>query len=653
MAGVAAAWRLSEPGWQERFESITLYQRGWRLGGKGASGRGPHGRVEEHGLHLWFGSYQNAFALLRQCYEELDRPRTDPGAPIKTWSDALFPAGVLGLEEHDGEGWQHWIGRFSGDDREPGDPDDGRELTVVEFVQRALALVADFIASLPGGDASFAGVAVGLTSLAVAATYETSRLLAEGMVLGQAVRELQEAVNAAIDDVVTRDPTLKRTWHLLSIMVATVRGILADRLMTDPRGFRAINDEDFVEWIRRHGVAPAVAEFSFIRGLYDLVFGYENGDPKRPAFSAGLAVFLTGRMLFDYRGAVFWKMAAGMGDVVFAPLYQTLVDRGVGFEFFHRVDRLHVGASGNTVDAVSVTRQAHLRHSTYDPLIEVKGLPCFPSSPLVDQLAEGTDVEMVSFESEFGCQAEAETRFLRRGDDFDVVVLAISHGALRSVAAELVEERAEWRRMIEGVKTVGTQSLQLWIRPSEPELGFEWPGATVSGYVEPFNTWASMPQLIEAEDWSAAIGPGTIAYFCGCREEIDPEAADDAVKRDAQVFVEQHLGGLLPGVMGPDGVRWELFCGSGERRGAEVLETQYWRANVDGSDRYVQSLPGTDHLRLRADESGYDNLVLAGDWIDSGLNAGFIEAAVLSGLEAANAVQGRHRLHRIAGLVLP
>lgn len=28
----------SLPGWQERFE-ITVYQLGWRLGGKGASGR--------------------------------------------------------------------------------------------------------------------------------------------------------------------------------------------------------------------------------------------------------------------------------------------------------------------------------------------------------------------------------------------------------------------------------------------------------------------------------------------------------------------------------------------------------------------------------------------------------------------------------------
>ena len=74
MAGLAAAWRLSEPGWQDDLESITVYQRGWRLGGKGASSRGPNGRIEEHGLHLWLGYYENSFRLLRECYAELDRP---------------------------------------------------------------------------------------------------------------------------------------------------------------------------------------------------------------------------------------------------------------------------------------------------------------------------------------------------------------------------------------------------------------------------------------------------------------------------------------------------------------------------------------------------------------------------------------------------
>jgi uncharacterized protein with NAD-binding domain and iron-sulfur cluster len=39
MAGLSAAWRLSEPDWRDRFDSITVYQRGWHLGGIDAYGR--------------------------------------------------------------------------------------------------------------------------------------------------------------------------------------------------------------------------------------------------------------------------------------------------------------------------------------------------------------------------------------------------------------------------------------------------------------------------------------------------------------------------------------------------------------------------------------------------------------------------------------
>ena len=41
-ASMAAVFELSRPEHGGRFE-VTVYQQGWRLGGKGASGRGPAG----------------------------------------------------------------------------------------------------------------------------------------------------------------------------------------------------------------------------------------------------------------------------------------------------------------------------------------------------------------------------------------------------------------------------------------------------------------------------------------------------------------------------------------------------------------------------------------------------------------------------------
>jgi uncharacterized protein with NAD-binding domain and iron-sulfur cluster len=151
MAGLSVAWRLSEPGWRNRFDSITVYQRGWRLGGKGASSRGPHGRIEEHGLHIWLGCYENAFGLLRECYAELDRATTDPEAPIRSWDEALIPAETIGLAEQWDDDWLVWLGRFSHNNESPGDPQNsGREMTVPGFIRRAMRLILDFSDSLRG-----------------------------------------------------------------------------------------------------------------------------------------------------------------------------------------------------------------------------------------------------------------------------------------------------------------------------------------------------------------------------------------------------------------------------------------------------------------------------------------------------------------------
>ena len=101
-------------------------------------------------------------------------------------------------------------------------------------------------------------------------------------------------------------------------------------------------------------------------------------------------MFLTGLVLFQYKGAIFWKMTAGMGDVIIAPVYQALRRRGVDFEFFHRLDALHLDESRQAIDAVTVARQVKLADGVdhYEPLTTVRGLPVFPSTPLTEQLAD-------------------------------------------------------------------------------------------------------------------------------------------------------------------------------------------------------------------------------------------------------------------------
>ena len=97
-------------------------------------------------------------------------------------------------------------------------------------------------------------------------------------------------------------------WHFLDLVRAIVRGIIVDGLMTRPEGYAAVDDEDYREWLTRHGAGPETIESPLVRVVYDLVFGYEHGDADRPRFAAGTGLLLSGKMFFDYRGAVFWKM---------------------------------------------------------------------------------------------------------------------------------------------------------------------------------------------------------------------------------------------------------------------------------------------------------------------------------------------------------
>jgi uncharacterized protein with NAD-binding domain and iron-sulfur cluster len=677
VAGLTAAWRLSEPGWQHRFESITVYQRGWRLGGKGASSRGPNGRIEEHGLHVWLGSYENAFTLLRECYTELDRATTDPGAPIQGWDQALIPANDLGAADYfDGE-WQVWLGRFTRTDEQPGDPDPtSGPMTVVGFFQRTMQLILDLVKSMREEPDTGLTMSVSaqppkpLRSMAVvqravlAATLALMKPPSQNDTGSDPLVRAVDAVREVLDYEHRADH--RRSWILISLLIATARGIIVDNLLTNPQGFRAINDEDFSEWALRHGAHRDTVDFPLVRAMYDMVFGWDKADPEKPAFGAGLGVLFTGVMLFRYKGAIFWKMTAGMGDVVIAPLYQALRRRGVDFEFFHRLDALHLDQHHGGIDAITMGRQVRLATGVarYEPLTGVGGLPVFPKLPLTEQLApqDSNRDDLDGLESHFGSRQDAEIRVLRRGLDFDHVVLAVSLGMIPIVAGELLADRPEWQEMTDNLQTVATQAFQLWLRPDHDALGLRWPGATISGYVTPYDTWASMPQTLWAERWPDDDLPGTVAYFCGPLHTDWPISGDHGTyvaecerRTQAEIleYIDNHMWLYFPNAMTEGGFAWHLLTGVRGERGAAALATQYVSVNIDPSDRYVQSVPGTDRYRLRPDESGYDNLVLAGDWTDSGMNAGCIESSVLSGLEAANAVLGRGRYHRVRGFYIP
>ena len=126
-----------------------------------------------------------------------------------------------------------------------------------------------------------------------------------------------------------------RIWR-----TAIIRGILADGILE--KGFTAADDAEFRDWLKRHGASRIALASAPVREIYDLCFAYEEGDLARPNLAAGTATEIALRIAFTYKGSVMYRMQAGMGDTVFAPIYEVLKRSGVKFAFFHEVRGLHL-----------------------------------------------------------------------------------------------------------------------------------------------------------------------------------------------------------------------------------------------------------------------------------------------------------------------
>jgi hypothetical protein len=143
---IAAAFELTATPELRARHHVTVYQPGWRLGGKCASGRNAaqHQRIEEHGLHVLFGFYDNAFDIVQRAYAELKR---DPDAPLATWEKAFTPCHDLVFLDQYGGGWSKHVLPFPGNDRVPGD---GDRVHIAEAVRRSIDSVLAMIETITG-----------------------------------------------------------------------------------------------------------------------------------------------------------------------------------------------------------------------------------------------------------------------------------------------------------------------------------------------------------------------------------------------------------------------------------------------------------------------------------------------------------------------
>jgi uncharacterized protein with NAD-binding domain and iron-sulfur cluster len=320
------------------------------------------------------------------------------------------------------------------------------------WIGDALAWAERAMTAIVPGFPSFASMRPIVDERIVAADAATLRQLVDEIdgVLAAVRSALEGWLGALWEHEIRAHPDLRRLMSVLELGVVTLKGIVADDVLH--RGFDALDEEDYREWLHRHGAGPLALDSDVLRVAYETIFAYRSGYLSEPNLAAGAAIRGLLRLCFGYKGAIAWKMQAGMGDTVFAPLYLVLKQRGVRFEFFRRVQALLLDDAKQEIDKIEIAVQATIENGAeYEPLFDVRGLPCWPSQPFFEQLKDGEKLkdDHVDFE-DFGAPF-VEMVELRRGRDFDVVVLGISIGAFDVICPELRDHSDAWHEMMKHV----------------------------------------------------------------------------------------------------------------------------------------------------------------------------------------------------------
>src|SRR5262245_16462330 len=566
LGALSAVYWLTEawPRWRDEYD-ITVYQMGWRLGGKGASGRNHERcqRIEEHGFHVWFGFYENAFRMMDGLFAALKR-RPSTYRTFGSVEEAFTRRSVWTFEQHIPGAARHWPVLFPVNDAVPGK---GREDFRKAVLQNALGWLRrgrrifiqreDATAVARATALVLRGAGLAATMLGVTATRATEALAALATQVPHHPsrrRFLPQLVRRSIDTVwdglsaEEDDEEAERIRLMLDLVGTLIVGILQDRLWEPlwqpppprlwryamglarrgrggayPPCFESVDDEELREWLDRHGAHSETVESSLLRQVYDIPFAYADGNPDCPDLAAGTTARGLLRFLFGYKRACMYEMRAGMGDTIFTPLYAVLEQRGVDFKFFHRVEALRLDQTRTRVAEIEFDRQLRLRNEPYDPLVRVGDLDCWPSEPKREYLhpddlrnlqshvdAGGHVRELES--SVTGWRGSIETLEVGAGD---WVILGLPVAVLPQTCEELLAVSERWRGMVERVPAIPTYAIQLWLRQTSAELGWR-PGSQ--------EAWKQLREWDDEERRRGRPSLGLEAVLCGYDRDLNAYA---------------------------------------------------------------------------------------------------------------------------------
>ncbi len=673
MASLTAAYQLTKTQALRDLHDVTLYQMGWRLGGKAASSRNEYDRNIEHGLHVWFGFYENTFQMVQEVYAARD-PSTEWA--FKTWQDAVKPQNFtpIGVKNANGT-WSSFPVTWPSNLGTPGEGGLFPTLwEVIETIGDAIILL------LEGKDQpteTQAEAAAGLTPAHTDVRAKPSSVLDRAMRLTRLLAdqigdELRDGLDRLLDlvgwtHVAHRDTVAVGADRLsnhsivhdiINIFLATLRGLTADIILPN-KPLIAIDDMELSDWLLKHGADPnVVANSSVIRAIYDTTFQYAEGDAERRSLAAGTGIGTIMRIVGTYKGSCMWLVQAGMGEVIVGPLYQHLVDAGVKFEFFHKVSGIEPGAPGEAkVSKVHFDVQAQMVSRAYQPVTVNNGLVVWPHEPYWGQLVNGAAMKAagVNLESNWNNYPPAAQKTIAVGTDFDVVVLGIALGALKqlnpedpSICAGLIAQSPAFANWINNTDIIPSMGVQLWSDKTLAGLGWAQDKPALVSGPEYLNIWADMSQVLPFED-GPSPKPKSLHYLTGTYKtalykhpksaEGTPAAALADVRSQTVAWLNTSSAAWWPLAQKEGQFDWLVLNDPAGGVGEARLDSQYIRANIDPTECCTLAAPNVTQYRLHADGSGFTNLILCGEGTAFGLTTSF-EGAVMSGAAASRAICG-------------
>jgi uncharacterized protein with NAD-binding domain and iron-sulfur cluster len=572
------------------------------LGGKCASTRANDGSIRNNCLEVWLGFYENAFRMMRDCYDEVATHGWGPNRPsgealaYGRIEDAFFPepnvgAGV-GRTSNPPRDWAVWSAFLPPAKGLPGEPldEDSNPFTLASYLLRTFDLLKTLTLSVirapnqdpPGqprpDDRSTSdqilnfGYSINGTASLQLVIERTAKLLRDGSLTGAAawlqavtilevwlqdfnfglavadsalslVEVLAAQTRKLLRDFVGIDPDIRTKTEIIDIVLTIAVGLLRDRVPWSDDGLDSINQYDFRDWLRSHGAMKgSVESFSFVpflTAVYDLAFAYSGGDKATPKLAAGVALRGLLRALFTYRGSMFWRLRSGMGEAVFAPLYKVL----------NFADR-------EADDPKLSQVQFHFMHELTG--IKFENLSGKRYVTALEFTIAGSRADLDGRSKDaldgFGFWPDSPAHLVANegststfSEEFDAVILAIGVDDFRVACLDNAPDpklKAAWKRTCDNVKTIATKSAHAWLGQSVDSLGWYLETGLVTALGLSFDTWVDMtPSLaIASRPAGSPSDARSLAYFCAPVREADLKNLRDEADETLEAFKGHVLG---------------------------------------------------------------------------------------------------------------